>query len=170
MRRPTAVVGAGVVGLAVARALAMRGREVLVLEAADRIATGVTSRNSEVIHAGLYYPPDSLKARTCLRGRELLYAYAIRPVADALEVHTDEHVLACDRVVLANGLDGLRLAATCLQVPPPPTKRAKGSYMALSGCPPPFRHLVYPLPEPGGLGIHATVDLAGQVRFGPDVE
>ena len=69
------VVGAGVVGLAVARALAMAGREVVLLEAADAIGTGTSSRNSEVIHAGLYYPPGSWKARLCVRGRELLYTY-----------------------------------------------------------------------------------------------
>ena len=69
------VVGAGVVGLAVARVLAMKGREVMVLEAADAIGTGTSSRNSEVIHAGLYYPAGSLKARLCVRGKELLYAY-----------------------------------------------------------------------------------------------
>jgi len=69
------VVGAGVVGLAVARALALQGREVMVLEATDAIGTGTSSRNSEVIHAGLYYPAGSLKARLCVRGKELLYAY-----------------------------------------------------------------------------------------------
>lgn len=69
------VVGAGVVGLAVARALALRGREVMVLESADAIGTGISSRNSEVIHAGLYYPTDSLKAKLCVRGRDMLYAY-----------------------------------------------------------------------------------------------
>ena len=69
------VIGAGVVGLAVARALAQAGREVVLLEAAAAIGTGTSSRNSEVIHAGLYYPPGSLKARLCVRGRELLYAY-----------------------------------------------------------------------------------------------
>lgn len=69
------VVGAGVVGLAVARALALQGREVMVLEAADAIGTGTSSRNSEVIHAGLYYPTGSLKARLCVQGRDLLYAY-----------------------------------------------------------------------------------------------
>ena len=71
----TVVVGAGVVGLAVARALAQSGREVIVLEAADAIGTGTSSRNSEVIHAGIYYPKDSLKARLCVQGKELLYAY-----------------------------------------------------------------------------------------------
>ena len=69
------VIGAGVVGLAVARALALQGREVVVVEAADAIGTGTSSRNSEVIHAGLYYPPGSLKARLCVQGRDLLYAY-----------------------------------------------------------------------------------------------
>ena len=69
------VVGAGVVGLAVARELALQGREVMVLEAADAIGTGTSSRNSEVIHAGLYYPTGSLKARLCVQGRDLLYAY-----------------------------------------------------------------------------------------------
>ena len=69
------VIGAGVVGLAVARALALQGREVMVLEAADAIGTGTSSRNSEVIHAGIYYPQGSLKARLCVQGKELLYAY-----------------------------------------------------------------------------------------------
>ena len=70
------VIGAGVVGLAVARALALRGREVMVLEAADAIGTGTSSRNSEVIHAGIYYPQGSLKARLCVVGKDMLYAYA----------------------------------------------------------------------------------------------
>ena len=69
------VVGAGVVGLAVARALALQGRDVMVLESADAIGTGTSSRNSEVIHAGIYYPQGSLKARLCVEGKELLYAY-----------------------------------------------------------------------------------------------
>src|SRR3989344_968810 len=69
------VVGAGVVGLAVARALALQGREVMVLESTDAIGTGISSRNSEVIHAGIYYPTDSLKAKLCVRGRDMLYAY-----------------------------------------------------------------------------------------------
>jgi len=71
------VVGAGVVGLAVARALALQGREVMVLESTDAIGTGISSRNSEVIHAGIYYPTDSLKAKLCVRGRDMLYAYCI---------------------------------------------------------------------------------------------
>ena len=74
-RIDTAVVGAGLVGLAVARALALAGREVVVLEAEDAIGTHTSSRNSEVIHAGIYYPQGSLKARACVAGRERLYAY-----------------------------------------------------------------------------------------------
>ena len=68
------VIGAGVVGLAVARALALQGREVMVLESADGIGTGTSSRNSEVIHAGIYYPEGSLKAQLCVRGKQMLYA------------------------------------------------------------------------------------------------
>ncbi|HEV7442418.1 MAG TPA: FAD-dependent oxidoreductase, partial [Steroidobacteraceae bacterium] len=69
------VIGAGVVGLAVARALAMRGRETLILEAREQFGTGTSSRNSEVVHAGIYYPQGSLKARLCVAGRNLLYPY-----------------------------------------------------------------------------------------------
>ena len=76
------VIGAGVVGLALARTLALRGREVVVLEAEDRIGTGISSRNSEVIHAGIYYPTGSLKARLCVAGNRALYAFcAARGVA-----------------------------------------------------------------------------------------
>ena len=71
------VVGAGVVGLAVARALSLAGREVVVLEATEGIGTGTSSRNSEVIHAGMYYPEGSLKAELCVRGKALLYAYCV---------------------------------------------------------------------------------------------
>ena len=71
-----AVIGAGVVGLAVARALALAGREVMVLESEGGIGTGTSSRNSEVIHAGIYYPQGSLKARLCVQGKEMLYDYA----------------------------------------------------------------------------------------------
>src|SRR3954453_2578821 len=69
------VVGAGVVGLAVARALAQAGREVIMLEAAEAIGTGISSRNSEIIHAGLYYPKDSLMARFCVAGKRALYEF-----------------------------------------------------------------------------------------------
>jgi L-2-hydroxyglutarate oxidase LhgO len=268
----TVVIGAGVIGLAVARALALVGREVLVLEADSAIGTGISSRSSEVIHAGLYYEPGSLKARTCLRGKHLLYDYcATKGIAhrrigklvvaahleqvDELEAilanarlcgvddlklldpHrlallepevraeaalwspstgiVDSHalmlVLQADLeaaggtvalntrvekgVMLADGCE-LRLAGdsqfcvlarTCINaagldaaplarriegLPPstvPTVHLVRGHYFGYSGRTP-FRHLVYPLPEAGGLGIHATLDLAGQLRFGPDSE
>ena len=273
--RPQVVVGAGVVGLAIARELAMAGHEVVMLEAEERIGTGVSSRNSEVIHAGLYYPPGSLKAETCVRGRELLYAYArqagvphrqtgklivatsetevsrldaiqdnaARCGVDDLQRLTAEEVRAMEpllrcvaalwspssgivdshalmrqlradieraggfvvaeapvlrivtgsdslapvvhvggrapatleaaHVYIAAGLGSLALARTCVPseaLPTSPSRFAKGTYYTLTGRTPPFSRLVYPVPEAGGLGIHATVDLAGQVRFGPDVE
>ena len=267
------VIGAGVVGLAVARALALAGREVLVLDAARAIGTGTSSRNSEVIHAGIYYPPGSLKARLCVAGKRALYAYCAergvpakavgklivathdreRPVLAALartaarngvadlaelgpaEAARLEPELRCVSALLspssgivdshalmlsfqgdleaAGGLvalgspveggevreDGVRLeiggaeplalhartvvnaaglaapaiARSIRGVPPervPPAYLAKGVYFGLSGVRAPFRRLVYPVPEQAGLGIHATVDLGGQVRFGPDVE
>lgn len=266
------VIGAGVVGLAVARALAMRGRETLVLEAEAAIGTGTSSRNSEVIHAGIYYPPGSAKAKLCVAGRHRLYAYceargvehrrcgklivatdreqvqtlekiestarangvddlrrltaaeamdmepAVNCVAALLSPSTgivDSHglmlalrgdlehdggVIACnspvrrghcdqDAIVLEVGADettelaarvvinsaGLHaqeLARHIAGIPAhsiPPTLYAKGNYYVLQGKAP-FKHLVYPVPEPGGLGVHLTLDLAGQAKFGPDVE
>lgn len=266
------VVGAGVVGLAVARALALAGREVIVLEAEPMIGTGTSSRSSEVIHAGLYYPPGSLKARLCVEGRQALYAFcrerdiphracgklivatspaqsdrleAIRARAEANGV-TDLELIGPDRVrdlepevvctaalwspssgiidshalmlayrheaerhgatvvpgspleagevtedgfvltvggaepcrvrasllVNAAGLEAQAVAGRLRGLPPETVPRrwmAKGSYFSLAGRHP-FSHLVYPVPEPGGLGVHATLDLGGQVRFGPDVE
>lgn len=264
------VVGAGVVGLAVARVLALAGREVLIVEREALIGSGTSSRNSEVIHAGIYYPPGSLKARLCVEGRDRLYAYcesrgvahrrcgklivapearvaeleAIRRNAEAngvtdlvwltagevaelepevrcaaalhspstgivdshgymlsllgeaeahgavLAYRTEVTGLACgpDGVALAfggeaapslrarlvvncAGLDAPALARAAGLEPPhaPRAHYAKGSYFALSGRTP-FSRLIYPTPEPGGLGVHITLDLAGQARFGPDVE
>jgi L-2-hydroxyglutarate oxidase LhgO len=266
------IIGAGVVGLAVARALAMRGRETLVLEAESAVGTGTSSRNSEVIHAGIYYPPGSAKARLCVSGKHLLYAYceargivhrrygklivaadqeqvttlekieatarangvddlgwltcaelkglepALRGVAallspstgiidshgfllalqgdleDAggtvalrspvrrgrcgpdgiqLQVGSDRSVaLEAQVVVNSAGLHAPLVARRIEGVPPesiPPSAYAKGNYYALQGKAP-FRHLIYPVPEPGGLGVHLTLDLAGQAKFGPDVE
>lgn len=267
-----AIIGAGVVGLACARALAAAGREVVVLERESTFGTGVSSRNSEVIHAGLYYAPGSLKARLCAEGRELLYAFcdehaipharcgklivAARPeqgdalrqiraraeangVGDlreldraaatalepALDVHAallspstgivDSHALMlallgdAERdgamfafgspvlgghpdpagivlqvgdegetdlrarwVINAAGLEAVALghrirgpAAADL----PRAWFARGVYFALSGKAP-FSRLIYPIPEPGGLGVHLTLDLGGQAKFGPDVE
>lgn len=264
------VVGAGVVGLAVARALALQGREVMVLEAADAIGTGTSSRNSEVIHAGLYYATGSLKARLCVRGKELLYAYCAergvphrrcgkllvatsaaqlasltsiqaraaangvldlqrlsREQALALEpalecvgaLHSpstgivDSHALmlalqgdlehagglvalnsplalaeCAQGAINLEAIDGTRLQARTvvnaagLQAPAlaarfaglspahvPTAHFAKGSYFTLTGKAP-FSHLIYPVPEAAGLGVHLTLDLGGQAKFGPDVQ
>ncbi|HEX5048938.1 MAG TPA: NAD(P)/FAD-dependent oxidoreductase [Gammaproteobacteria bacterium] len=269
----TLVIGAGVVGLAIARELAQAGREVIVLEKNRRIGEETSSRNSEVIHAGLYYPRGSLKARLCVEGRERLYAYcaaksighrrcgklivavheAQRPKlvalrasaagngvtdldwldaheARALEPHVlaaaalwspstgivDSHAfmlalqgdleaaggslavasrclgaerhddafelqctadgasltLSARTVINAAGLHATQLARALGDLPAntiPAPRYAKGSYFVYAGKSP-FTHLVYPLPEDGGLGVHATLDLAGRARFGPDVE
>ncbi len=264
------VIGAGVVGLAVARALALQGREVMVLEAAEAIGTQTSSRNSEVIHAGIYYPQGSLKARLCVQGRQMLYAYCeargighrrcgklivatseaqhaqlqaiqakaaangvndlvllTREQAVALEpalhcvaaLHSpstgivDSHALmlalqgdlehAGGMVVLnaplaraevrSDGLmlqmqDGTQLIANSVinaaGVHAPAVARSiegldtrhvpaayycKGNYFTLSGHSP-FQRLIYPVPESAGLGVHLTVDLGGQAKFGPDVQ
>ena len=266
----TVVVGAGVVGLAVARTLALSGREVVILEAEDAIGTQTSSRNSEVIHAGIYYPKGSLKAQTCVHWRRMLYAYCDahgvpyrrcgklivasddgqRPAlasllahalangvediaeisrAEALEMEpalrcvaalhsastgiVDSHALmlsylgeaqargavlalrspllavaaAADRfeldvggeqpmrlvtaeLVNCAGLGAQALAAHMHGYRGAPRGwYAKGNYYSLAARPP-FSRLIYPIPEPGGLGIHLTLDLAGQARFGPDVE
>lgn len=264
------VIGAGVVGLAVARQLALQGREVMVLESASAIGTGTSSRNSEVVHAGIYYPPASLKAQLCVRGKQLLYTYCeqraigyrrcgklivatspdqlaqlvvIRAAALAngvsdLELLTraqarvmepslecvaalfspstgivDSHALmltllgdlenaggmlalnsalasavctphgirlsAADgtellaaTVVNAAGLDAPGLARNFVGLDPrhvPTAYFAKGNYFTLSGRSP-FTHLIYPVPEGAGLGVHLTLDLGGQAKFGPDVQ
>ncbi len=264
------MVGAGVVGLAVARALALAGREVLVLEACGAIGTQTSARNSEVIHGGMYYPTGSLKARLCVRGRTMLYDYAqargvghqrcgklivaTRPeqlaeldtlaarakangvndlqLLSAEQARAMEPALHCLGALLspstgivdshalmlalladleaAGGtlalhsplasaschpdaielvaVDGTHLRAKTvvnaagLQAPAlashfsgldarhvPTAYFAKGNYFTLTGRSP-FRHLVYPVPEAGGLGVHLTLDLAGQARFGPDVQ
>jgi len=269
------VIGAGVVGLAVARALALQGMETVLLECGDAIGTGTSSRNSEVIHAGIYYPTGSLKARLCVRGRERLYAYCAErgiehrrcgkllvatseaqraslaqiqsqaarngvadlQLLDAAQVHAlepeldavaallspstgiiDSHalmlalqgeleshggalalrspVLSIDscgakhlpHVLQVGGEAPMELAArhlvnaAGLWAPGvaagieglassfvPQARYAKGNYFALGGRAP-FSHLIYPVPEEAGLGVHLTLDLAGQARFGPDVE
>jgi L-2-hydroxyglutarate oxidase LhgO len=266
-----AVIGAGVVGLAVARELALAGREVIVLERAEAIGTECSSRNSEVIHAGIYYPPGSLKARLCVEGRRLLYRYcaergipharlgkllvavtaaeipaleayarsatangvddlawldadaaaelepAVRCVAALHSPSTgivDSHALMlalegdaanagavtvfrstvergaagddgidlrvggaeamairCAAVVNCAGLAAPAVARAIAGVPADRVPRAyfaKGHYFTLAGRSP-FRRLIYPVPEAGGLGVHVTLDLAGQARFGPDV-
>jgi L-2-hydroxyglutarate oxidase LhgO len=266
------VIGAGVIGLAAARALALAGHEVIVLERAYTIGFETSSRNSEVIHGGLYYPKDSLKARSCVEGRERLYGYCqehgvphaalgklivatgeeeipgveqiaaaarangvdnlewlsasqaqrlepeLRCVTALLSPSTgiiDSHALMlayqgeaeaaggfvafrtpvlaghvrrdgfelsvggdepttlrCRYLVNAAGLYAPAVARAIEGVPPesiPPAYFCRGVYFTLSGRTP-FRRLIYPVPVPGGLGVHITLDLAGQARFGPDVE
>ena len=265
------VIGAGVVGLAVGRSLANAGREVVVLEAEPEIGMHTSSRNSEVIHAGIYYEQDSLKAKLCVQGREMLYDYCearhiphkrigklivasnkddvdrldairasakrngvtdltrigkaeIREREPAIEAETalfspstgiiDSHALMlalqadieakggtvltrskvknsrvtsdgfelslkdseetfrCTTLInsaglfagqFANRIDGLEDKYV------PTIHLAIGHYFAYQGKSP-FRHLVYPLPSDGGLGVHATNDMGGAARFGPDVE
>jgi L-2-hydroxyglutarate oxidase LhgO len=268
-RIDTLVIGAGAVGLACARERAMAGQETLVLEAANAIGTGTSSRNSEVIHAGIYYPVGSFKARLCVEGRHLLYRYAQEKNFDAKalgklivatqseqlstlhgiqdkaracgvndlqwlsasEVQALEPELRCSAgllspstgvldthaymlalqgdleahggmvafesglssaqvvpegiVVRAGGMEILTqelinsaglyasvVAATVSGLEPrhvPQTRFAKGNYYSLQGKTP-FQRLVYPVPENAGLGVHVTIDLGGQARFGPDVE
>ena len=266
------VVGAGVVGLAVARALALAGREVMVLEKERWIGSETSSRNSEVIHAGIYYPKDSLKARLCVAGKEKLYAYcaergiahrrlgklivagseaevaviegvrrraeangvgdlewlggnqlsALEPALAAVGAYfspstgiIDSHALMlayqadleaagglvalrapvragcvveggfvldiggaepmtlfCRSLVNSAGIHAPGLARAIAGLPPQAVPRAyfcRGVYFTLAGRSP-FRHLIYPVPEAAGLGVHLTLDLAGQARFGPDVE
>ncbi len=266
------VVGAGAVGLAVARELALGGHETIVLEATAGIGNGISSRNSEVIHAGLYDAPGSLKARLCVAGRRLLYPYCesrgvghrrCGKLVVAATPAQVEPLRAIERRAAGNGVEGVRwlsgaearelepalhgeaallstatgivdshalmlahlgdlesaggalivrspvesvavtrdgfvlqvggaapaelatavvVNATGLHAPAlarrieglagehvPRTWFAKGNYYALAGRSP-FARLIYPVPEPGGLGVHLTLDLAGQARFGPDVE
>jgi L-2-hydroxyglutarate oxidase LhgO len=267
------VIGAGVVGLAVARAAAIAGHEVVVAEAAAAIGTGVSSRNSEVIHAGLYYPTDSSRAYHCTRARRLLYEYCAShgvphrkcgklvvatnesererlaavhkqaelngvegvEIIDAADAKRLEPELACvaamrspetgiidshrfmlalrgdledrggmvafaspierlqpargggweaavggsepqslafDAVVNCAGLGAQRLARATAGYPSERVPRlmlAKGNYFGFAGRPA-FSRLIYPVPVPGGLGVHVTLDLAGRMRFGPDVE
>jgi L-2-hydroxyglutarate oxidase LhgO len=266
------VIGAGVVGLAIARALAARGREVIVLEAGEAIGTATSSRNSEVIHAGLYYPHGSLKAVLCVRGREMLYDYcesrgvphrrcgkllvatarnqltqlaaiehkarengvtgltrisgadamAMEPKLQCVEavlspdtgiIDSHQYMLALEgdaerdgatlafhtpvleidardgmfvvetggdaplkfqaaRVINSAGLFANKLAQRIRGLDArhvPPLYFAKGNYFSVSGRTP-FDRLIYPMPNEAGLGVHLTIDMGGQAKFGPDVE
>ncbi len=266
------VIGAGVVGLAIARALARSGRSVVTLERADGIGTETSSRNSEVIHAGIYYPEGSLKAKLCVQGRRALYKYCdqhrvpyqqcgklivatdsdeisgieklkikgeindvegLRLLSQA-EAKTlepalsttgalyssvtgilDSHAfmlslkgdaedqgaafafhtpflradatgntiwvetggnepmrLSTHNLINASGLHASDVARTVIGLDPvrtPNTLYAKGNYFSLRGKAP-FSRLIYPAPQTHGLGVHLTLDLSGQARFGPDVE
>ena len=267
------VIGAGVVGLAIARALALQGREVLLAEATEAIGTGTSSRNSEVIHAGIYYPAGSLKAKLCVRGKHMLYDYcaergighrrlgklivatepgqeaqlaaiaakarangvddmvtldaaqarelepALRCTAALLSPSTgivdshglmlafqgdaenagaqcvfhtplvsgqvrpeggfdlqfggdEEMALSCNTLINASGIHAPTLARRIAGVPAdsiPPEYLCKGSYFTLGGRAP-FSHLIYPMPQAAGLGVHLTLDMGGQAKFGPDTE
>jgi L-2-hydroxyglutarate oxidase LhgO len=265
------VIGAGVVGLACARALVKKGLDVVVVERHARLGEETSSRNSGVIHSGIYYPNASLKARLCVAGRERLYAYcaerdilhrrcgklivaqadqvaalkalhrkaldngvsdvslisaaevrelepAVRcaaamlsPSTGIVDVHeymlslqadleaaggivafntmlagasrdgdrfevilrsgAEDSRLACRHLVNCAGLDAVSLLAKVDGYPAGRHRAwfAKGNYFSCRGAKP-FRRLVYPMPNEAGLGIHATLDLSGQTRFGPDVE
>jgi len=265
------IIGAGVIGLAVARALALRGREVIILEAEDHFGTVTSSRNSEVIHAGIYYPRGSLKARMCVAGRDLLYDFCdqygvpYRRCGKLIVATSESQLAELDKINTAAAGNGVQLErfsrAQALELEPqlscecalhspstgiidshsymltllgqaesrgatlvtesrvttlslerggilvginneepalrastvinsagifaPDVARlieggfpvehiprryfAKGNYFGLAGRSP-FGRLVYPIPEPGGLGVHLTLDLAGRARFGPDVQ
>lgn len=268
----TVVIGSGVIGLAIARKLAQLGHEVVVLEKNDHHGEETSSRNSEVIHAGIYYSKNSLKAQLCVAGRDLLYEYcATHPVtcsqvgklivatqedqlgvlteykdqafangvsdltwldADQVKmmepnvaalaglfspstgildthefmlsllgdlerngglwvgrslvtsikslsdsptaagnktnflVSTSQSEIRCNKLIIAAGHDSALLARDLYNTPP--TYYATGHYYTYAG-PPPFQRLVYPVAQRGGLGVHVTVDLGGQVKFGPDV-
>ncbi|NRG19155.1 NAD(P)/FAD-dependent oxidoreductase [Rhizobiales bacterium] len=271
----TVIIGAGVVGLAIARRLALKGHEVVVLERHGLIGSETSSRNSEVIHAGIYYPTGSLKARACLQGRDMLYRFCedhkvphaktaklivatsedqlseLKAIGDkagdngvndlrflsreealalepALQAHgallspstgiIDSHAfmlalqgdmeenggflalnteaaalsrrdtggfrvetcaeggftLDCRNLVVSAGLSSSSLMNEFRGIPDsyrvPRTYYAKGNYFRLASGRAPFSRLIYPVPEPGGLGVHLTLDLGGQARFGPDVE
>ena len=266
------VIGAGVVGLAVARAAALKGHEVIVAEAEPAIGTITSSRNSEVIHGGMYYPAGSLRARHCVRGRRMLYEFCaahgvtnrkygkLIVAANDAEIAKIESLAAQGRGNGVQGLEliggsaargmepelvcagalhspetgiidshgymlalrgdledaggaiafktpvtgarrrsgqwavdfggsaggtfefdavvnsaGLRAQSVARSIEDYPAARvpkqvlAKGNYFAYAGRPV-FSRLIYPTPMPGGLGVHVTLDLAGRMRFGPDVE
>lgn len=267
------VLGAGVVGLAVAREMALAGREVLVVEASEAIGTGTSSRNSEVIHAGIYYPQNSLKAKLCVAGKHMLYDYceargipykrlgklivsatpeqsarlgqiaqqAQRNGVDDLyeisgaQARELEPALVCDAALVSpstgivdshalmlalqgdaenqgaqcvfhtrfsqgqiqdngefmlqfEGAESMTLSANCLinatglsapsvarQLQGLPSAHipqayfCKGSYFTLSGRSP-FNRLIYPMPDSAGLGVHLTLDMGGQAKFGPDTQ
>lgn len=267
----TLVIGAGVVGLAIARALALQGRDVIVVEANGAIGQETSARNSEVVHAGIYYPADSLKAQLCVSGKELLYAYAeehnvghkrigkiivaanegqlpalhayeqkgrangvldltrldqrqvaelepaicsvgglMSPSTGIIDTHglmlayqgdfeaaggsigflspvtggkiTDQGIVVdiggrapskilCKTLINAAGLNAQALARSIAGMPGkyvPPQFLARGHYFTLAGKSP-FNHLVYPLADEESLGLHVTLDLGGQAKFGPDL-
>src|SRR5438128_311899 len=155
------VVGAGVVGLAIARAAAIAGHDVVVAEAASGIGTGVSSRNSEVIRGGMIAFNSPIEWLRPSRGGW-----------EAAVGGSEPQWLSFDAVVNCAGLGAQRLARATESYSSDRVPRlvlAKGNYFGFSGQPV-FSRLIYPVPVPGGLGVHVTIDLAGRMRFGPDVE
>lgn len=273
MKTECIIIGAGVIGLACARYFALMGKEVIVLESADTFGTEISSRNSEVIHSGIYYPKDSLKAQLCVSGKTQLYQYCLKngiahrrmgklivatsseisalkiiqnrakengvqdlEYLSAKEIKTyepsiqaeaalfspstgiiDSHGLMlallgdaetagamlavrsqvisgrvesngiklrvqgsdeqhteifAKMVVNASGIAAPKVAASIQGLSQKFIPRAyycKGTYFTLS-IPSPFKHLIYPVPNSAGLGVHLTLDMMGQARFGPDTE
>ena len=265
----TIIVGAGVVGLAVARACAQSGRQVLIVERHPHIGEEVSSRNSEVIHAGIYYPKNSLKAQLCVAGSAALYQYcethsvpfqrlgklivagqesqldalqtlkekaqvngvndlrfveqdellemepalsavaalhspstgiidshqlmlsllgdaenaaavialsanvqAGKVIKDGFELTIDDYSISCSELINCAGLSAQHIAHSIQGIPTgsiPPQYLSRGCYFSLADKNP-FSRLIYPLPNEEGLGVHLTLDLAGQARFGPDTE
>ena len=265
----TVIIGAGVVGLAVARACAQSGRQALIVERHPHIGEEVSARNSEVIHAGIYYPKNSLKAQLCVSGAAALYSYcethgvpfqklgklivagsesqrdalralkikaeangvgdlrfveqdeliAMEPALSAVaalhspstgiidthqlmlsllgdaesagavialsanvqsgrvvgggfELTIDDDKISCREVINCAGLSAQYIAHSIQGIPAssiPPQYLSRGCYFSLAGKNP-FSRLIYPLPNEEGLGVHLTLDLAGQARFGPDTE
>lgn len=266
------IIGAGVIGLAIARRLARSGQSVVIIDSGDIIGGETSSRNSEVIHAGIYYPTGSLKAKLCVSGRQALYRYCRqqnvphKQCGKLLVATNDEQHASLKQLfekALANGIEDLQIlsvsaaqsmepnlscvaallspstgiidsyqlmqtylndaekagailslktpvvrglhksdywlvdlgghepsdiraktvinaaglqasqVARLLGLAPdhvPTTHFAKGNYFTLKNGASLFSHLIYPIPEPGSLGIHVTLDLAGTIRFGPDLE
>lgn len=264
------IFGAGVIGLACARELASHKKEFYILEKENQFGTGIISRNSEVIHSGIYYNKDSLKTKLCIEGRKLLYPYCedkkvsykktgklivateeseisklktlfengkqngveglsfleeseikkVEPnlnaiaaiyssetgIVDTKELMTaylsdvekaggilvfnkkpvqirrisshwqillsDGTEFTTEKIISACGLGAVRFLE-CIQDYPqekiPEFRMAKGHYFSLNRSQRKISHLIYPLPQIGGLGVHLTLDLAGEVRFGPDV-
>lgn len=265
----TIIIGAGVIGLAIAREAALQGQDVLVIERHPHFGEETSSRNSEVIHAGIYYPAGSLKAKLCVEGRKLLYRYCVdhhvphkrlgklivatnqdefavlqsirekaaantvndlqsisaaqamemepalscigallspstgiidthqymlslvgqiedyggaiayrtsfqsaATVSDGFEVRCDDTVIKCKNLINAGGLNAQTIARAINGLDQkyiPERYLTKGNYFTMNK-PSPFKHLVYPVPNTASLGVHVTLDLAGQIRFGPDQE
>lgn len=173
------VIGAGVVGLAIARALAVSGREVIVLEAADAIGTGASSRNSEVMHAGIYYPPGSLKARLCVAGQRALYRYCDQKqvehkrIGKIIVAGSEQQIPTLDsyaKLAVANGADELRmLSAEEVQKLEPEVRCAAGLLSPSTGIIDSHGLMlayVADLEQAGGTVVFKSPVVSGELRKG----